>query len=33
LIKDVRTNHETNNVENVLNGDINPFLKSYLMSN
>ncbi len=33
LIKDVRTNHETNNVENVLNGDISPFLKSYLMLN
>ena len=33
LIKDVRTNHETNNVESVLNGDINPFLKSFLMSN
>ena len=33
LIKDVRTNHETNNVEDVLNGDINSFLKSYLMSN
>ncbi len=32
LIKDVRTNHETNNVENVLNGDINPFLKSFLMT-
>ena len=28
LIKDVRTNHETNNVDSVLNGDINPFLKS-----
>ena len=26
LIKDVRTNHETNNVEDVLNGDINSFL-------
>ena len=33
LIKDVRTNHETNNVENVLNGDINSFLKSFLMVN
>ena len=33
LIKDVRTNHETNNVDSVLNGDINPFLKSFLMSN
>jgi peptide chain release factor 2 len=33
LIKDVRTNHETNDVEGVLDGNINPFLKSYLMSN
>ena len=33
LIKDVRTNHETNDVDSVLNGDINPFLKSFLMSN
>ena len=33
LIKDVRTSHETNDVEGVLDGDINPFLKSYLMSN
>ena len=33
LIKDVRTNHETNDVDSVLNGDINPFLKSSLMSN
>jgi len=31
LIKDVRTSHETGNVEAVLNGDIEPFLKSYLM--
>ena len=33
LIKDVRTNHETNDVDGVLDGNINPFLKSYLMSN
>lgn len=31
LIKDVRTNHETGNVDAVLNGDIEPFLKAYLM--
>ena len=33
LIKDVRTNHETNDVDGVLDGNISPFLKSYLMSN
>jgi peptide chain release factor 2 len=33
LVKDVRTTHETGNVDNVMNGDINPFLKSYLMLN
>ena len=33
LIKDVRTNCETNNVDEVLNGGLNPFLKSFLMSN
>ena len=33
LIKDVRTAHETGNVDNVLNGDIDEFLKAYLMSN
>ena len=31
LIKDVRTNQETGNVEAVLDGDINSFLKAYLM--
>lgn len=31
LIKDVRTAHETGNVDAVLNGDIDPFLKAYLM--
>jgi peptide chain release factor 2 len=33
LVKDVRTAYETGNVDNVMNGDINPFLKSYLMLN
>jgi peptide chain release factor 2 len=32
LIKDVRTGCETGNVEAVMNGDLNEFLKSYLMS-
>lgn len=31
LIKDVRTSHETGNVEAVLNGELMPFLKSFLM--
>ncbi len=31
LIKDVRTGHETGNTDAVLNGKIEPFLKSYLM--
>jgi peptide chain release factor 2 len=33
LIKDVRTEHETNNIDEVLNGGLNPFLKAFLMSN
>ena len=33
LIKDIRTGHETNNVDDVLNGGLNPFLKSFLMIN
>jgi peptide chain release factor 2 len=33
LIKDVRTSCETNNVDDVLNGGINAFLKAFLMSN
>lgn len=32
LVKDVRTGHETGNVEAVMDGDINEFLKSYLMT-
>ena len=31
LVKDVRTGHETGNVDAVMDGDIEPFLKSYLM--
>ncbi len=31
LVKDVRTAHETGNVDAVMNGDINSFLKAYLM--
>lgn len=31
LVKDVRTAHETGNTEAVLDGDINGFLKAYLM--
>ena len=33
LVKDVRTNEETSNVEGVMNGEIDEFIKSYLMSN
>ena len=32
LIKDVRSGHETGNVDAVLNGDLEPFLKAYLMT-
>lgn len=31
LIKDVRTSHETSNVDGVLNGELDAFLKAYLM--
>ncbi|HCU46795.1 MULTISPECIES: peptide chain release factor 2 [Sphingobacterium] len=31
LIKDLRTNHETSNTQAVLDGDLDEFLKSYLM--
>ena len=33
LIKDVRTGHETNNIDGVLNGGLNAFLKAFLMAN
>lgn len=32
LVKDVRTGHETGNVDAVMNGDLDAFLKSYLMT-
>lgn len=32
LVKDVRTSHETANVDNVMDGEITSFLKSYLMA-
>ncbi len=31
LIKDVRTSHETSNVQDVLDGDLDEFIKAYLM--
>ncbi len=31
LVKDVRTSHETGNVDAVMDGNIQPFLKAYLM--
>ena len=31
LVKDVRTGHETSNVDGVMNGEIDSFLKAYLM--
>jgi peptide chain release factor 2 len=33
LVKDVRTGHETANVEGVMNGDLDDFIKAYLMQN
>lgn len=31
MVKDLRTSHETSNVQAVLDGDLNAFIKSYLM--
>ena len=31
LVKDLRTSHETSNVPAVMDGDLNPFIKAYLM--
>jgi len=31
MVKDLRTNHETGNVQAVLDGDLNQFIKSFLM--
>lgn len=32
MVKDHRTNHETGNVEAVMNGDLDPFIEAYLKS-
>ncbi len=32
LVKDVRSGHETSDVDGVMNGDLTPFLKSFLMA-
>ena len=32
LVKDVRTGHETSQVDGVLDGDLDPFIESYLMA-
>ena len=32
LVKDVRTQHEVTDVDSIMNGQIDPFLKAYLMS-
>jgi peptide chain release factor 2 len=29
-VKDLRTEHETGNVDGVLDGDLDPFIESYL---
>jgi peptide chain release factor 2 len=31
MVKDLRTGHETGNVQAVLDGDLNNFIKAYLM--
>ena len=31
LVKDIRTNHETGNVQAVMDGEIDDFIKAYLM--
>jgi peptide chain release factor 2 len=31
MVKDLRTNHETGNVKSVMDGDLNEFIKTYLM--
>ena len=32
LVKDIRSKHEMTDVEGVMDGQIDPFLKAYLMS-
>lgn len=31
MVKDLRTNHETGNVQSVMDGNLNPFIKAFLM--
>ncbi len=31
MVKDLRTEHETSNVQAVMDGDLNDFIKAYLM--
>ena len=30
MVKDLRTRHETGNIQNVMDGDLDPFIESYL---
>ena len=32
LVKDVRTSHDSGNVDAVLDGDLDPFIESYLLA-
>jgi peptide chain release factor 2 len=32
MVKDHRTNHETGNVQAVMDGDLDEFMKAYLLS-
>ena len=33
MVKDLRTDYETSNVQSVMDGDLNEFMKAYLMEN
>ncbi|MCB0331607.1 MAG: peptide chain release factor 2, partial [Bdellovibrionales bacterium] len=33
LVKDLRTNYESSNVDDILDGDIDPFIEAYLLGN
>ena len=32
MVKDLRTDYETSNVDSVMDGELNPFIESYLKS-